>query len=118
MNKLILIVLFSMTTIILSAQELTEAIWLTGEENTKIETYQKDGMWFGKIISSDNQKAKIGKDILQEFQLMDGMWKGKLYAAKKDKMLDAVIDPKKDELYIEVSAGIFKKQINWEREKD
>ncbi len=118
MNKLILIVLISMTTIILSAQELTEAIWLTGEENTKIETYQKDGMWFGKIISSDNQKAKIGTDILQDFKLMDGMWKGKLYAAKKDKMLDAVIDPKKDELHIEVSAGIFKKQIHWEREKD
>ncbi len=105
-------------TMIMSAQELTEAIWLTGEENTKIETYQKDGMWYGKIISSDNRKAKIGKDILHEFKLVDGEWTGKLFAAKRNKMMDAIIVPKKDVLDITVSAGFFKKQISWQRETD
>ena len=116
MNKLILIILICLITTLMSAQEMTEAIWLTGEENTKIETYQKGGLWYGKIVSSDNPKAKIGNDILREFKLVDGVWTGKLYAAKRERMMDAMIGPKTDELDITVSAGLFKKQLSWKRE--
>ena len=101
----------------LSAQDFPKGIWLTGEENTKIETYQKEGAWFGKIVSSDNPKAKIGKDILQEFKLKDGQWQGKLFAAKRGKILDAIIEPTQEVLNIKVSAGFFSKELAWKKEE-
>lgn len=116
MKKYILLFMFTMLAIWLSAQELSEGVWLAGEDNTKIETYQKDGVWYGKIISSDNPKAQIGKNILQGFINTDNIWKGKLYAAKKGKLLDAVIEPSKDDLQIIVSAGFFKKKLIWSKE--
>lgn len=118
MNSLISTLFISLLTLSLSAQEMTAGIWLTGEENTKIETYKKDGIWYGKIVSSDNLKAKIGKDILIGFVKEDNKWTGKLYAAKKDKMMDAVINPLENELNITVSAGFFKKKLSWLREED
>ena len=116
MNKLISIFIFSLITISILAQEMTTGIWLTGEDNTKIETYQKDGMWHGKIISSDNPKAKIGLDILTGFKKEGEEWVGKLYAAKRDKTLDAIISPQNEQLNITVSAGFFKKQLSWKRD--
>ena len=115
MKILITTILFSLMTFSLSAQEMVTGIWLTGEENTKIETYQKDDLWYGKIVSSDNPKAKIGKDILKDFVKIDGEWKGSLYAAKKDRLLNAVIIPSEEQLNITVSAGLFKKNLSWEK---
>ena len=85
-------------------------------ENTKIETYQKEGAWYGKIVSSDNPKAKIGNDILRAFKKEDGQWNGQLFAAKRGKILDAVIEPQKEALNITVSAGFFTKSLVWKRE--
>ena len=111
-----LIVILSFLTS-LTAQDFPKGIWLTGEENTKIETYQKEGAWYGKIVSSDNPKAKIGKDILRDFKAKDGEWKGKLFAAKRGKILNAVIEPNEEVLTITVSAGFFTKTLAWKREK-
>lgn len=110
-----LISLLSMLSFVLFSQRGLEGTWQTGEDNTVIETYQKDGMWYGKIISSDHPNAKIGKDILRDFQLKDGLWKGKLYAAKRDKILDTAIIPSTDNLDIEVFAGFFSKKLSWKR---
>ncbi len=118
MNKHIITVLISLITISLSAQDMVTDIWLTGEENTKIETYQKEGMWFGKIISSDNSKAKIGSDILIGFAKENQHWVGKLYAVKRDRTLDAIIIPNDDKLDITVSAGLFKKKLTWLKEAE
>lgn len=101
----------------LSAQDFPKGIWLTGEENTKIETYQKEGAWYGKIVSSDNPKAKIGKDVLRKFKWEDGQWQGKLFAAKRGKILDAIIEPNKEMLNIKVSAGFFSKELAWKKEQ-
>ena len=100
----------------LTAQDFEVSIWLTGDENTKIETYQKEGAWYGKIVSSDNPKAKIGNDILRAFKKEDGKWSGKLFAAKRGKILDAVIEPQKEALNITVSAGFFTKSLVWKKE--
>ena len=102
----------------LSAQDFPKGIWLTGEENTKIETYEKEGAWYGKIVSSDNPKAKIGKDILRAFKQEDGKWKGKLFATKRDKILDAVIEPTEDDLNITVAAGFFTKTLVWKKNEE
>ncbi len=115
MKKLVLIAVIIISSLQIMAQELTQGIWNTGEENTLIETYQKDGMWYGKIISSDNSKAKIGKDILQSFSKKDDRWKGKLFAARKGKLVDATIVPTGNELKITVSAGMFKKKLKWQK---
>ena len=117
MKRLTVIILFIFSVSFLYAQDFPKGIWLTGEENTKIETYHKEGAWFGKIVSSDNPKAKIGKDILQEFKLEDGQWQGKLFAAKRDKILDAIIEPTKEVLNIKVSAGFFSKELAWKKEQ-
>ena len=103
----------SLTT--LSAQ-MTAGTWSTGQENTIVETYEKDGAWFGKIVSSDNPKAKIGLDILRGFKLEDEELKGKMFAAKRNKEFDAVIDPSNEKLLITISAGFIKRKLTWERE--
>jgi len=100
----------------LSAQDFPKGIWLTGKENTKIETYEKEGAWYGKIVSSDNPKAKIGNDILRDFKAEAGQWKGKLFAAKRGKILDAVIEPNEEVLTIAVSAGFFTKELVWKKD--
>jgi len=78
--------------------------------------YQKEGAWYGKIVSSDNPKAKIGNDILRAFKKEVGKWSGQLFAAKRGKMLDAVIEPQKEALNITVSAGFFTKSLVWKKE--
>jgi len=111
--SIIFIALFFISA--LSAQDSLKGIWLTGEENTKIETYEKDGAWYGKILSSDNPNAKIGTDILKGFKQENGEWKGKLFAAKRGKVLDAVIKPAKNILNITVTVGFFSKDLEWKR---
>lgn len=118
MNHLVTTTLFLMVIMGLSAQEMSTGIWLTGEENTKIETYEKQGVWYGKIKSSDNPKAKIGIDILKGFHLVDGKWEGQLYAAKRSKYFDAVIDPSNNVLHITVTAGLVKKKLTWSKEDE
>lgn len=98
-----------------SAQSTLEGTWQTAKDNTLIETYQKDGAWYGKVISSDNPKAKIGNDILREFKQVDGQWKGKLFAAKRNREADAVIEPNEDQLSIVVSAGFATRTLVWKR---
>ena len=117
--KKLSIILFALFVVSgLSAQDFPEGIWLTGEENTKIETYEKAGAWYGKIVASDNPKAKIGNDILRGFRQEDGKWKGKLFAAKRGKILDAVIEPIEDDLNITVSAGFFSKTLVWKKAEE
>lgn len=113
--KCLIVALGFITSI--SAQDFPKGVWLTGEENTKIETYQKEGAWYGKIVFSDNPNAKIGKDILQEFKLKDGQWQGKLFAAKRGKILDAIIESTEEALNITVSAGFFSKELAWKKEQ-
>jgi len=52
---------------------------------------------------------------LKGFVKIDGEWKGKLYAAKKDRLLNAVIIPSEEQLNITISAGLFKKKLSWEK---
>ena len=99
---------------ILNSREMTR--YLVADED--IETYQKEGSWFGKVIASDNPKAKIGTDILRGFTQKNGEWKGKIFAAKRGKIMDAVIQPAKDLLNITVSAGFISKTLEWKRAEE
>jgi len=105
----------------LSAHEhsvaLTTGVWLTGTDGGKIETYQKDEQWFGKLVASDNDKAPIGIDILRNFTLIDGQWQGEVYSIKRQQLADAIIEPNQDRLVIEVSIAFFSKTLEWYKDE-
>ncbi len=107
---IVLIIISSLSAI---AQEPIEGVWNMCKDNTKIEIYPKDGVWFGEIISSDNHKAKVGTDILLNFKKKGDSWEGQIYAVKKDKLVNAVIEPVDNKLLVEVTAGIFTKNMEW-----
>ena len=96
-------------------QNSLDGRWQTGEDNSIVEVFEQDGEYFGKLVSSDNPNARIGTEILRNFTAAGGTWKGKLYAAKRDKLLDAVITPKADTLNIEVKAGMVSRKLAWQR---
>ena len=111
---IIFCVLFSFTTI--NAQNSTTGIWNTGEDNTKIEITEDNGVFSGKILSSDNPKAKIGKQLIKDVKLSNGEYKGKLYAAKKGKWYDAVLKENGDQLDITIKVGWMSKTLTWKKE--
>ena len=110
---IITIILFSAFT--MNAQQAPTGIWNTGKDNTKIEIKEADGVYEGIILSSDNAKAPVGKQLLKDVKLVDGAWTGKLFAAKKGKWMDAVLEEKGKQLLITVSAGFMSKTVEWTR---
>jgi hypothetical protein len=113
----LIVVVFSAS---IAAQEHSEpfikGIWLTGTEGGKIETYQKDGQWFGKLVASENKDAPLGTDILRHFMFEDGQWHGEVYSIKREQLADATIDPSQGKLVIEVSIAFFSKTLEWHNE--
>ena len=118
MKKFISLIFAFGIFISLSAQNTIEGTWNTGRDDTLIETYEKDGEWFGKVISSDNSKAKIGNDILRNITESDGEWKGKLFMAKRNRLVDAVVEPSDEELKIIISGGGMKRTLTWSRKSE
>ena len=114
----VLLAIISASSVFAQNSNSIEGKWQTGVDNTVIETYEKDGAWYGKIISSDNPKASIGFDILRDFKVEGDSWKGQIYAVKKGKLLDAEINPAKDKLMIKVSSGLFSKDLEWPEVQD
>ena len=99
----------------LAAQDGLEGDWQTGEDNTVVRVTALDGVYTGKLLSSDNRKAKVGTEILRDFKPTDGAYKGTIYAVKRDKLMDATITPAGNVLNIKVSAGIVSKKLSWTR---
>ena len=118
MKNVSILIISLLFAVSISAQDTLQGRWLTGEENTIVETYQKEGKWQGKIVASDNPNAKIGTHILQDFEKKEGLWIGKIFAIKRGKLLDATIKPEDDALQISVSAGFITKELKWEKVKE
>lgn len=90
-------------------------IWDTDKDNTIIEIYEQNGSYFGKIVSSDHEKAEKGTLILKDFKYQDGLWKGKFYSIKFDKVLDAEIQFKNNKIEITAFFGFLSKSAEWEK---
>lgn len=118
MKTIILILFLIISASAINAQQSIEGKWQTGVDNTVIQTYQKNGDWFGKIVYSDNPKAKIGTDVMKNFKGNGNSWEGELYAPKKNKWLDAEITPSSGKLFIKVSSGLFSKNLEWTKAGD
>ncbi len=104
-------------TISMQAQTSLVGIWNMGTDNTKIEITEDNGVYEGKIVSSDNANAKIGNQILKDIKSESGKWKGKMYSPKKSKWYNAVLEEKESELLITVKAGMMSKTIAWQKEQ-
>ncbi|MFN0082894.1 MAG: hypothetical protein ACKVOM_10290 [Ferruginibacter sp.] len=94
----------------INAQQTINGIWASGKENTKIEILNTTG----KIHSSANEKATVGKLIIKELKNIDNTYKGKLFIIKKNKWVDAVFVSNKNILTVTISAGFQKKTIVWQ----
>jgi hypothetical protein len=92
-------------------------VWATGEDNTTIEISGSDGLITGKIKSSDNKKAKIGRVILKDLQKNGSKWTGRIYAAKRGEWHDVEIMPNGEVLKLKVTAGLFSKSLEWKKIK-
>ena len=98
------------------AQQSLAGIWNMGKDNTKIEITEENGVSEGKIVSSDNAKAKIGNQLLKDVKSVGGEWKGKLYSPKKNKWFNAVLEEKGNQLLVTVKAGFMSKTLEWKKE--
>ncbi len=115
MKKLAILIVVLFTTISINAQSLT-GVWNTGDENTKIEITENEGVFNGEILSSDNAKAKIGNQILKDVKFSNGEWNGQIYAAKKGEWYDAVLKENGSQLDITIKVGWVSKTLIWKKE--
>lgn len=115
MKKLFLVLIFSLFGLTLFAQTDLTGTWNTGKDSTLVKIFANEGVYFGEIVSSDNPKAEIGKQLIKDLKNEDGAWKGKLYAVKKKEWVDAVMELEDGNLKITVSVGFRKKTIEWEK---
>jgi uncharacterized protein (DUF2147 family) len=116
MKSLVTLTLVATMAFNLSAQTNLTGVWKTGEENTKIKLYKhKSGFIYGKILSSDNSKAKIGKVIIKNVKYENGKWTGKLYSPKRNTWYKAQFTPSKSKLKIKLFVGWTTKTIQWKK---
>jgi len=114
--KTILMSFMLFSTLWAHAQQPIEGTWNTGKDNTQIEITEANGIYEGKIHSSENENAKIGKRLLKDIKLIDGEWKGKLFAAKKGEWVDATLKEEEGKLLVTVDVGWTSKTIKWSRD--
>lgn len=100
----------------MNAQSSISGIWNTGQDNTKIEIESENGIYDGKIISSDNSNAKKGTLILKDVKSVSGKWKGKMYSPKKKEWFDAVLKVEGSQLLVTVKSGWVSKTVKWTKE--
>jgi hypothetical protein len=109
MKILVLFLGVLLTSISMNAQQSINGIWNTGQDNTKI----KIDNTIGKIHSSDNAKATVGKLIIKDLNKVGNSYKGKLYLIRRNLWADAVFVPNGKLLNVTISAGFQKKTVVW-----
>ena len=65
-----------------SSDKTIVGTWITLEDNTKIQIVEEKGMLIGKIKSSDNPNAQVGKLILKDLVKSGNTWTGKIFAVE------------------------------------
>jgi uncharacterized protein (DUF2147 family) len=90
-------------------------IWNTLEENTKIEITEEKEVLFGRIKSSDNPQAKVGRLILKDLIKSGNSWTGKIFAVKKNEWYDVEITSKANNLNLKIQVGFVHKNLIWKK---
>ncbi|QZE14979.1 DUF2147 domain-containing protein [Halosquirtibacter laminarini] len=113
MKHIFFVAILSVISIAASAQSKLIGSWHTGDQNTVIKIEAQDGDYIGKMISSDNPKARVGEIILKNIKVKKEAWTAKLYAPKRDAWYDVDLHKKDNKLEIRISVGFFSKTLNW-----
>ena len=113
MIKHLILIVVTLCSFSVSGQSQLNGTWNTGEDNTVIEITESAGKTSGKIKSSDNPKATIGKVIVKDLKKSGSSCKGKIYAPKRQEWYDAVLTQKGNILVIKISVGFFSKTVEW-----
>jgi uncharacterized protein (DUF2147 family) len=112
----ILFVVLSLFSIFQNSPEHNIAgIWNTLEENTRVQIIEQKGMLTGRIISSDNSKAQVGRLILKDLVQSGNAWTGKIFAVKKNQWYDVEITSEKNRLKLKIQVGFVNKNLIWEK---
>lgn len=114
--KAILTLCIMFSALAMHAQASITGTWDMGQDNTKIEIKGANGVYEGRLASSDNANAKIGNLILKEVKSVDGIWKGKLYSPKKKEWFDAVLKAEGKKLLVTLKSGWMSKTLEWAKE--
>lgn len=110
---ILLMALYSITNYAQSQSDITGE-WDVGKQNTLVKIQQQNGVYYGKIKTSDNPKVKIGKLMVKDIVEKNGVFEGKLYVIKYRKWIDVLLNRKETELIISISSGRKHKTIRWE----
>ena len=112
----ILIVLFSLFSIFqISTEHSIVGTWNTLEDNTTIQIIEQKGMLTGRIKSSDNPKAQVGRLILQDLVKSGNEWTGKIFAVRKNEWYDVEISSEKNRLKLKIHVGFVHKNLIWQK---
>lgn len=98
-----------------SAQQSLEGLWKTGKEETIIEISFSSEQLMGKLKSSNNDKAELGKIILKDLRNEGSKWIGKIYAAKRKEWYNVEIISKEEVLELKISFGLLSKSLQWKK---
>jgi uncharacterized protein (DUF2147 family) len=141
MKKLLFILtalLVSISTYAQSDSDRIKGIWLNHLENAKVEIFERDGKFYGKIVWVDipegvdinmatdrnnpdpslRSRKIMGLEMISDLKYDDGTWEdGKLYSPEKGKTVDCELEISDDNqtLYLTASKGWFSKTIEWTR---
>ena len=114
--KSILTACIVVVSLTLNAQSSITGVWILGQENTRIQIVEEEGVASATIYSTDNDKLEVGTPFLKEIVLKGDEWKGKMYSFKKKKWFNATFTENGDKLKVKVKAGVMRKKLEWTKE--
>ena len=113
MKNVTLILVFGIFSLTTFGQKALNGNWVANsDKNTIVKIVQDSGVYSGKILSSDNQKA-VGTSLIKDVKLKKDTYKGKIYAPKREEWYDAEFKVKGNTLEIYISVGFFSKTMKW-----
>ncbi|MDR0620245.1 MAG: DUF2147 domain-containing protein [Bacteroidales bacterium] len=123
-SPIFIVTFFFLCSFPANSQDIT-GIWLTEKSESKIEIYEDNGIFFGKVLwikeQTEKVQKRVGMTILKNFvHLKDGSYKGTVFAPHLDKTFNAVITVKNEnEIVLRGYVGIslFGQSQTWERMK-
>ena len=125
----VLAVFFSLTSHAQGHRNDIVGKWLNDQENAHIEIYEKNGVFFGKIVWVDapedlsdtgrrSTEGIMGMDIISDLVYAEGLWEhGTLYLPKKDREVncEASLSEDKKVLTLKISKLWYTNSIKWTR---
>ncbi len=111
--KNLIIIIFVLFTLNVSAQDNVLGIWKTDKDNTLVKIEKQGNSIFGKVISSDDQDVKPGTVIIKEAKQEKGITKGQLYLFKKSRWFQATFEVQDNKLKVTGKWAFISYSVLW-----